>query len=55
MPLVVKLTLVTNNFLDVVVELIVEKIVAPGPRLQNYWSSLLIHQLLIYGWRLINF
>jgi hypothetical protein len=33
MPLAVKLTLVTNNFLDVVAELIVEKIVAPRSKI----------------------
>jgi hypothetical protein len=33
MPLAVKLTLVTNNFLDVVGELIVEKIVGFGSKI----------------------
>jgi hypothetical protein len=33
MPLAVKLTLVTNNFLDVVAELIAEKIVAPRSKM----------------------
>jgi hypothetical protein len=33
MPLAVKLTLVTNNFLDVVAELIAEKIIAPRSKI----------------------